>query len=149
VLIETAGYPDPEVQGLVEQVQAEYVVRYGGPDRTPVDPAQFAAPDGVFLVGRVDGKAVACGGFRRHDATACEVKRMFVPAEHRGHGYARALLVALEDAARAAGYRRVLLETGTGQPEAIALYESAGYSRVPGFGLYRSSPNNRCYGKDL
>jgi GNAT superfamily N-acetyltransferase len=149
VLIEPVGYTDPEVQDLVEQVQAEYVVRYGGRDRTPVDPGEFAAPDGVFLVGRVDGRAVACGGFRRHDGTACEVKRMFVRPEHRGRGHARTLLAALEDAARGAGYGRVLLETGTGQPEAIALYESSGYTRVPGFGLYRSSPNNRCYGKDL
>lgn len=149
VLIETAGFGDPEVQALVERVQAEYVVRYGGPDRTPVDPAEFAAPDGTFLVARVDGEVVACGGLRRHDATACEVKRMFVPPEHRGRGYARALLGALEQAAKGIGYRRVLLETGIAQPEAIGLYESAGYARVPGFGLYRDSPNNRCYGKDL
>ena len=74
---------------------------------------------------------------------------MFVLPEHRGHGYARALLGALEEAARVTGYRRVLLETGVAQPEAIGLYESAGYTRVPGFGLYRDSPNNRCYGKDL
>lgn len=149
MLIETVGYADPHVQALVERVQAEYVVRYGGPDQTPVDPAQFAAPEGVFLLARVGSDIVACGGFRRHDATACEVKRMFVLPEHRGHGYARALLGALEEAARATGYRRVLLETGVAQPEAIGLYESAGYTRVPGFGLYRDSPNNRCYGKDL
>jgi GNAT superfamily N-acetyltransferase len=149
VLIEMAGYGDPEVQALVERVQAEYVVRYGGPDRTPVDPAEFAAPDGTFLVARAEGEVVACGGFRRHDATACEVKRMFVPPEHRGHGYARALLGALEESAREYGYRRVLLETGVAQPEAIGLYEAAGYARVPGFGLYRNSPNNRCYGKEL
>jgi len=149
VLIEAVGYADPEVQALVDRVQAEYIVRYGGPDRTPVDPAQFAAPDGVFLLARVDGDIVACGGFRRHDDTACEAKRMFVPPEHRGHGYARALLGALEGAARVTGYRRVLLETGVAQPEAIGLYESAGYARVPGFGRYRDSPNNRCYAKDL
>ncbi len=149
MLIETVGYADPEVQALVERVQAEYVVRYGGPDRTPVDPAQFAAPDGVFLLARVGADVVACGGFRRHDDTACEVKRMFVLPAHRGHGYARALLGALEEAARVTGYRRVLLETGVAQPEAIGLYESAGYARVPGFGLYRDSPDNRCYAKDL
>lgn len=149
MLIETVGYADPHVQALVERVQAEYVVRYGGPDQTPVDPAQFAAPEGVFLLARVGSDIVASGGFRRHDATACEVKRMFVLPEHRGHGYARALLGALEEAARATGYRRVLLETGVAQPEAIGLYEAAGYTRVPGFGLYRDSPNNRCYGKDL
>jgi hypothetical protein len=43
----------------------------------------------------------------------------------------------------------MILETGTAQPEAMALYESAGYVRIEGFGHYRWSPLNRCYGKRL
>lgn len=148
--IVTAGYADAVVQELVEQVQAEYVVRYGGRDRTPVDPDEFSpAQGGTFLVGIVDGTPVACGGLRRHDAASAEVKRMFVPATHRGRGYARALLAALEDAARTQGYSRVILETGAMQPEAMALYESSGYRPIPSFGFYRESPLNRCYARDL
>ena len=57
---------------------------------------------------------------------------MFVRAAHRRRGHARALLRALEDRARSQGYRRVMLETGLAQPEAIALYESEGYQPIDG-----------------
>jgi GNAT superfamily N-acetyltransferase len=141
-------YDDPIVRRLEDSVQAEYVVRYGGPDRTPVVVEEFDPPAGAFLVGWIDDTAVACGGFRAHGPDA-EVKRMYVPAEHRGHGYARVVLAELESLANAAGYRRVILETGAAQPEAIALYLSSGYQTIPGFGLYRDSPNNRCFAKPL
>ena len=146
--IGTARYDDAVVRTLEQGLQAEYVQRYGGGDRTPVVVEEFDPPAGVFLVGWVGQDAVACGGFRAHGADA-EIKRMYVPAEHRGHAYARAMLAALETRARAAGYPRIILETGTAQPEAIALYASSGYLPIPGFGLYRDSPNNRCYGKEL
>jgi GNAT superfamily N-acetyltransferase len=146
--VRLARYDDPVVRRLEEQVQAEYVERYGGGDRTPVVVAEFDPPAGVFLVGWVGEEAVVCGGFRAHGADA-EVKRMYVPAGHRGHGYARTVLAELESRARAAGYGRIILETGTAQPEAIALYTSSGYQPIPGFGHYRDSPHNRCFGKDL
>ena len=143
------SFLDPVVQEMVAAVQAEYVVRYGGPDNTPVDAAQFEPPDGVFLVGWDDGVPVATGALRRHDEDTVEVKRMFVPVEHRGKGFARAMLAALESRAREAGYRRIWLETGTAQPEAMALYVCAGYVPIEGFGHYRWSPDNRCYGKEI
>ena len=52
---------------------------------------------------------------------------MFVVAAHRDRGHARAVLAELERSAAAAGRRRAVLETGTRQPEAIALYTSSGY----------------------
>ena len=55
----------------------------------------------------------------------------------------------LEDRARTLGYTRLVLETGTKQPEAIALYESDGYTSIPAYGYYRDAPNSRCYAKDL
>jgi len=78
-----------------------------------------------------------------------EVKRMFVHAAHRGRGHARAVLAELERTAAAAGRRRAVLETGTRQPEAMALYTSAGYRPTARFGVYRDSPNSRCYAKIL
>jgi GNAT superfamily N-acetyltransferase len=143
------SFLDPVVQDLVAAVQAEYVVRYGGPDDTPVDAAQFDPPDGVFLVGWHDGAPVATGALRRYDEDTVEIKRMFVPLPHRGKGFARGMLAALEARAREAGYRRIWLETGTAQPEAMALYESTGYVPIEGFGHYRWSPDNRCYGKEI
>ena len=43
----------------------------------------------------------------------------------------------------------MVLETGSEQPEAIALYASSGYTRIESFGHYKWSPENRCFGKLL
>jgi GNAT superfamily N-acetyltransferase len=85
------------------------------------------------------GEVLAGGGLRRvPDGTdgTCEVKRMWTAAGHRRKGYASRVLTGLEDAARAAGYSTLLLETGPLQPEAIALYTGHGYRRVPYYGRY-------------
>jgi WS/DGAT/MGAT family acyltransferase len=157
----TLGVPDDAVQldevpfdselaqSLVAEVQQEYVRRYGGQDETPVDPTEFAPPDGSFLVARVGSTPIGCAGMRRHGDGTVEVKRMFVRVEHRRRGHARRLLAALEDRARAQGCRRVVLETGLAQPEAIALYTSAGYTPIAGFGHYKDAPLSRSFARDL
>lgn len=143
-------YTDPVVHGLVEQVQQEYVRRYGGRDDAPVDPAEFAPPLGVFLVAWLAGEPVGCGGWRRLPVPgAVEVKRMYVAPPARGRGVARAILAELERSAAAAGAAQVLLETGIEQPEALALYRSSGYLAVPGFGHHAGRPKARSFGKPL
>ena len=149
VRIEQRSYDDPDVVRLVAQVQQEYVDRYGGPDEASVDPQEFAAPLGLFLVAVLDGVAVASGGWRRAADDAVEIKRMYVVPTARGLGLARRVLAELESAAAATGYARALLGTGDRQPEAIALYESAGYRPVPGFGHYADTPGALFYGKSL
>lgn len=156
--LEVRGVPfaDAVVQALVADLQQEFVRRYGGPDATPLDPAMFDAPDGHFLVGYSGGIAVAMGGWRRRPDVAAlggtsvaEIKRMYVVPAAQRRGHARAILAALEESARSSGADVMVLETGAEQPEAIALYESAGYVPIPGYGLYRDSPLARYLGKRL
>jgi len=152
-------YGDPDVAALVEQVQAFYVERYGGPDETPLDPLMFQPPHGSFFLGRLGGTPVATGAWRRTTsavvpglpagAPLAEVKRMFVVPTAQRRGLARLVLAHLERTAADSGVRALVLETGAAQPEAIALYTSSGYEPVPGFGHYRDSPLSRCYGKVL
>jgi hypothetical protein len=59
------------------------------------------------------------------------------------------MLAHLEQTARAAGAVVMVLETGLGQPEAIALYESSGYTPIPGFGFYKDARLARCYARPL
>jgi GNAT superfamily N-acetyltransferase len=148
VRIDVTAFDHPDAVALIAEVQQEYVVRYGGQDETPVDTAQFAPPEGLFLVCYVDDVPAACGGWRAH-ATDVELKRMYVTPAFRGHGLARAVLAELERTAVAAGFGRVILETGRKQPEAIALYRSAGYTDVPKFGFYAESPEAVHLGKTL
>jgi ribosomal protein S18 acetylase RimI-like enzyme len=146
----------PDAAALVEEVQQEYVVRYGGRDETPLEPAYFDPPDGAFFVGYLDGRPVATGAWRRRgdvevdgSTAAAEIKRMYVVPAARGRGLARAMLAHLESTAQAAGAEVMILETGLAQPEALALYESSGYVSIPGFGHYRESPLNRCLARHL
>ena len=146
----------PDAARLVEEVQLEYVARYGSRDETPIKPGYFAHPDGAFFVGYLDGTAVATGAWRRRSdvealgsASSAEIKRMYVAPAGRGLGLARAMLAHLEQTAAGAGATVMILETGTGQPEALALYASAGYQVIPGFGHYRHSPLNRCMARAL
>lgn len=156
VRIEAVPYGHPDAVRLIDEVQAEYVARYGGPDETPLDPLMFAPPHGTFFVGYLDRVPVATGAWRRHHtvvafgttATA-EVKRMYVAPAARGRGHARRILAHLESTAAAAGAEVMILETGLRQPEAIALYESSGYTPIEPFGHYRDSPIVRCFGKRL
>jgi GNAT superfamily N-acetyltransferase len=153
--IRRVGYGHPDALLLIEAVQAEYVVRYGGPDRTPLDPLMFEPPAGSFFVGYLGDVPVATGAWRRSGvealgtAATAEVKRMYVAPTARGRGIARAMLAHLERTAAESGAEVLVLETGLKQPEAIALYESSGYRPVPQFGFHRDSPTSRCYGRRL
>jgi GNAT superfamily N-acetyltransferase len=148
VRIDIVAYDHPDAELLIEQLQQDYVVRWGGPDATPVDPAEFAPPHGLFMVGYADGMPVACGGWRR-DGEDAELKRMYVVPARRRSGIARELLAELERAAAAAGHRRLILLTGLRQPEAIAFYRSAGYTEVARFGYYADAPEAVHLGKEL
>jgi GNAT superfamily N-acetyltransferase len=148
VRIEAVPYDHPAAARLVAEVQQEYVVRYGGEDGTPVDLAEFAPPRGLFLVGYDGTAAVACGGWRTR-GTDAEIKRMYVTRAARRRGLARLMLAELERTARAAGHQRVILETGSKQPEAIALYRAAGYTQIPAFGYYASYAESMHLGKVL
>jgi putative acetyltransferase len=104
---------------------------------------------GMFLVARDGGRAVGCGAIRVLDPMSAEVKRMYVDPEVRGKGVGRAVMSALEAAARRLGVQRLVLETGVHQVAAIALYERAGFTRIDCWGEYTSSPSSICYEKNL
>lgn len=78
-----------------------------------------------------------------------ELKRLWVRPAHRGHGHSKVMMGAAESIARRAGATRIVLETGTEQPEALALYDRLGYSRIPAYGEYRDEPDSVCFGLDL
>lgn len=154
--IRRVPFGDPDALLLIEAVQEEYVVRYGGRDETPLDPLMFEPPAGSFFVGHLDGEPVASGAWRRRGDVevfgtrdTAEVKRMYVATAVRGRGLARAMLAHLEQTASASGAAAMVLETGTAQPEAMALYASSGYTPIESFGHYRWAPENRCFAKPL
>jgi ribosomal protein S18 acetylase RimI-like enzyme len=149
--IERRPYEDADVQRMVEQVQDEYVQMYGGPDAAAVDPAEFAPPNGVMLVGGLGGVVVAMGGWRRlaGGVARAELKRMYVLPGARGRGLSRRMLVAIEQDALAAGIREMVLNTGPEQHAAIRLYLGSGYSVAAAFGHYAKTGDALFYAKTL
>ncbi len=140
----------PLAVSLVAELWNELVSRYeddGGGQPFRVE--DVLGPRSCFLILYWNEEPAGCGGLRELDPDTGEVKRMYVRRAARGHGLGRLLLVELEVRARAFGYRRLKLETGIPQPEAIQLYESAGYGEIPGYGTYKDDPRTRSFEKWL
>ena len=145
------GVDDPraaDVIPLIEQLDGYFVHAYPAADMRPVTIGELAQPNVTFVTARVDGTPVACG--------ACvdmgdyvEIKRMYVLPACRGLGLGKQMLDALERQVRRAGGRRVRLETGLAQTEALELYEHAGYRRCAPFGEHRGNPLSVCMEKEL
>lgn len=148
--VHPVSYLHPDAQQLVSDLDAEERERYGANDAgpSPVEPHEFAYPSGTFLLMQNTEGVIGCGGIRTHGADA-EIKRIYIRPERRRHGFARQLMVALEEYARGRSFSRIILETGTAQPEAMALYERLGYLPIPPYGHYREYPESRCYAKWL
>jgi putative acetyltransferase len=138
-------------QALLGALDAELAGRY--PEENvadyQIDPDEVTGQRGRFLLALLGSEAVGCCALRRLDDGAAEVKRMYVRPAQRGCGVARALLHAIEAEAREWGVRRMLLETGVRQPEAVGLYQRFGYARIPPFGAYAETPLSLCMGKPL
>jgi GNAT superfamily N-acetyltransferase len=123
---------------LEAAMRVEVAAVCGGID--PGDPRMPAAgarelgpPRGAFVVGYADGEPVCCGGIKRLDERACEIKRMYVVPPARGRGVARLLLAELERRARLLGYVVARLDTDERLSAAQSLYESAGYRPIGNF----------------
>ncbi|MGH3251597.1 MAG: GNAT family N-acetyltransferase [Trebonia sp.] len=106
----------------------------------------------VTFVSYRDGDAVlGVAAIKELGAGDAEIKSMHTAAAARGRGVGRGLLSHLLDTARARGYRRVLLETGTtpGFAAARTLYESAGFTPTGPFGGYPQTEDNTFYSRTL
>ena len=129
----------PQVRALLAASDAYMSALYPPESNHLLDVAALQRPEVTFLVAREAGTAVGCGAIvRSTDWT--EIKRMYVAPAARGHRLGRRLLERLEALAVADGARRLRLETGIRQPEALALYRSHGFVEIPPFGDYRPDP---------
>ena len=168
ILIEPADPLGPAAGQLVQEMVAEIPPRYGevldaaaAAERAAAvlaANAAFLGERSVFLVATVGGTSDRLrgdtagrrgGGQGTANLLTGEVKRMYVTQGWRRRGVGAAILAALEEQARAFGYRRLVLETGDRQPEAVALYTSGGWVRIAPFGPYVGDPTSVCFEKWL
>ena len=139
----------PAATALFGGLNAEIVQRYPDASPTGMDVAAFVAAGGVMAIGYVGDAPVCCGGFRPHARDTVEIKRMYVAPAWRRRGFSRRLLAFIEAEAARRGFARAVLETGTRQPEAIALYASCGWQQIPPYGPYADDPLTVCFAKQL
>ena len=101
------------------------------------------------LLGYIGDTPVSCGAFKVLHTKEVEIKRMYTDLHYRGKGYAVQLLSALEKWAAEEGFTSCILETGTRQKAAIALYHKCGYQIIPNYGPYQGVENSLCFKKAL
>lgn len=139
-----AAWDDADVRRLTAAQQAELRARYEGGQEPGTPPS--AADVAVVLVARdAGGEAVGCGALRPLGDGVAEIKRMYVVPAARGRGLSKLVLAGLEAAARDRGWTTLRLETGPRQPEAIALYEGAGYRPIAAFGPYADDADDSLF----
>ena len=150
VLLESTDPRSEEASHLLQQMRSEVVGRYHDVMTVSTPPQIEPLGDGcVFLIARWEGKPVGCAGLRDMGGGAAEVKRMYVAPPFRRRGIARLLLEALERLATQSGYSTLRLETGTRQPEAIALYQAHAFQRIPAYGRHVGDPLSICFEKRI
>ena len=130
----------PGVRALLEQAWAFSESLYPAESNHHLDEAGLDRPGAVFFVARQDGRALGCGALVSVDLAYGEVKSLFMLPDARGRGLGRRLLAAIEQEGQSQGLPLLRLETGIRQPEAIGLYEAAGFRRIPPFGDYADDP---------
>ncbi len=160
VEIRPVKYGSVDAARLIEAANIDLANRYrdqladlGGPNTSGLqnEPSKFMPPHGSFFVAFLNRRPVGCGGWVSYGTSGevAELKKLYVIPEARKRAIARRLLKATENSARDHGRLRMILEVGTSQPEALALYESCGYEIIENYGYFRDIPECRCYARKL
>lgn len=143
ITVKRTDSADPDFRALVLLLDAELAIRDGA-DHSFY--SQYNKIDHIrHCVVCYDGETrIACGAFKPFNDNSAEIKRMFVVPSYRGKGVALIILKELEMWAHESGFTNAVLETGKKQPEAIRLYEKAGYTRIKNYGQYENVENSVC-----
>ena len=139
---------NPDFRPLTILLDQELYEKYGDLQSEYERYNQIVDIDTVVIAYR-DGIAVGCGCFKQLDDASAELKRMYVKKDERGHGIALAMLSELELWIKELGFPYSILETGTKQHEAVALYQKIGYVIIPNYGQYSGMESSICMRKEL
>ncbi|TDO39013.1 ribosomal protein S18 acetylase RimI-like enzyme [Paractinoplanes brasiliensis] len=139
----------PDAATMLNVFYREQVGRYGWAESVDLDPGNYEAPDGLFIVIYRDGVPVGCGGCRRFEpgSATFEIKKTYLVPQARGHGLGQRLLDVLEDTAERGGARRIILETGVRNDAALRLFTRNGYTPTARYVAGRDPAINRAFEK--
>jgi GNAT superfamily N-acetyltransferase len=148
ITIQRTTTSHPDFLSMVAELDLELDDRYGiiqlqYKDLNKVEQIETA------VVAYIYEKPVGCGCFKKFDEEKAELKRFYLKSEFRGKGIADAMLTELEQWAVEIGMNTMILETGTGQPDAVKFYIKKGFTPIENFGPYVGKEHSKCFEKNL
>lgn len=138
----------PDFISLVRMLD-QYLAVTDGKDHAFYAPFNSINQQSQVVILYAAGQPVACGALKALEPGIMEVKRMFTHPDFRGCGYARKILLELENWTRETGGVACRLETGRRMPDAVSLYHHSGYTVIPNYGQYAGVENSICFEKTL
>jgi putative acetyltransferase len=148
ITIKRTSGADADFHFLVKLLDKELWLRYPD-DQASYDPHNKIDNNTNVLVVYDHKTPVACGCIKNIDRDTVEIKRMFVKEDQRGKGISKMIMHELEVWAKDLGFKRMILETGFKQPEAIGLYKKCGYQQIENYGPYIGMTGSLCMAKAI
>jgi DNA-binding MarR family transcriptional regulator/N-acetylglutamate synthase-like GNAT family acetyltransferase len=119
------------IEAYFHELQERFETGFDPARTVSANPEELVPPAGQFLIARLDGGPVGCGGLKVKGRKLGEIKRMWVAPDARGLGIAQRLLNAIEEQAVRMGLNTLQLDTNRALKEARALYTRNGYREIP------------------
>ena len=141
----------PEIAALL-RAHLDHAAAHSPPESIhALDLDRLRVPEITFWSVWQGGELMGCGALKELAPDHGEIKSMHTARAHRGKGVGTRLVAHILEVAKARGYRRVSLETGTmdGFAPARALYGRFGFRVCPPFAQYREDPNSVCMTLEL
>jgi putative acetyltransferase len=126
---------DKDFKTLIAELDKDLSGRYGN-KQLEYDQYNVIETLETVVIVSTDNGPVGCGCFKKFDTHTVEIKRMFVSANERGKGIGALIMLELEKWTVESGFKNLVLETGTEQPEAVHLYKKLGFNIIPCYGPY-------------
>lgn len=147
IIVQKAPADSPEAALLMRELSDFLLKLTGRSGEASFHTEDMDHPRAAFAVAFVDGKPAGCGAIREFEGDTAELKRMYAREKSRGVG--KRLVEFLEAEAARLGYKRIILETGTVNENAVRFYLSNGYSVCENFGKYIGRDDSVCFSKTL
>lgn len=147
IIVQKAPADSPEAVELMRELSAFLLKLTGRSGEASFDAGDMDHPRSVFAIAYVDGEPAGCGAIREFEGDTAELKRMYAREKSRGVG--KRLVEFLEAEAVRLGYRKIILETGTVNENAVRFYLSNGYSVCGNYGKYIGRDDSVCFDKTL
>lgn len=145
--IQFVGPESRDFRALAAELDAYYFSLVGDIQNRYAEPNRPENMQALAVV--YEGAApVAIGAWKRVDREAAEIKRIYVRPEYRRRQVASRLILALEDNAAGAGYRKFILETARNTDASHQLYLSLGYKLIDYYGSPAGAENCLCFYKE-